>query len=108
MVLPPLAYSVALCSSSTGGARCKLTRSLRPAKRPALAGLPVREVPSPLPLSNHLMRASFNDAAKRGIYSLQEFFVLAGKALGFIFLKPFYTTDLFQQKFAIGVDRRRI
>ena len=45
----------------------------------------------------------FNDAAKRGIYSLQEFFVLAGKAIGFIFVKPFYASDLFQQMDAIGV-----
>ena len=46
---------------------------------------------------------SLNDSAKRGVYSLQEFFVLAGKALGFIFVKPFYTADLFQQMDAIGV-----
>ena len=45
----------------------------------------------------------FNDAAKRTVYSLQEFFVLAGKAVGFIFVKPFYTSDLFQQMDAIGV-----
>ena len=45
----------------------------------------------------------FNDAAKRGVYSLQEFFALAGKGLGFIFVKPFYTADLFQQMDAIGV-----
>ncbi|MEO8580274.1 MAG: ABC transporter permease [Gemmatimonadales bacterium] len=45
----------------------------------------------------------FNDAVKRSVYSLQEFFVLAGKAIGFIFVKPFYATDLFQQMDAIGV-----
>ncbi|HMI54941.1 MAG TPA: ABC transporter permease [Gemmatimonadaceae bacterium] len=45
----------------------------------------------------------FNDAAKRSVYSLQEFFALAGKALGFIFVKPFYAADLFQQMDAIGV-----
>src|SRR4029077_19278248 len=50
-----------------------------------------------------LVLESFNDAAKRGVHSLQEFFVLAGKALGFIFVKPFYTADLFQQMDAIGV-----
>src|SRR3954466_1203059 len=50
-----------------------------------------------------LILERFNDAAKRGIYSLQEFFVLAGKALGFIFVKPFYASDLFQQMDAIGV-----
>jgi phospholipid/cholesterol/gamma-HCH transport system permease protein len=51
----------------------------------------------------HLILDSLNDSAKRGVYSLQEFFVLAGKALGFIFVKPFYTADLFQQMDAIGV-----
>jgi phospholipid/cholesterol/gamma-HCH transport system permease protein len=44
-----------------------------------------------------------NDAAKRVVYSLQEFFTLAGKAIGFIFVKPFYTADLFQQMDVIGV-----
>jgi phospholipid/cholesterol/gamma-HCH transport system permease protein len=50
-----------------------------------------------------LILERFNDAAKSGVQSLQEFFVLAGKALGFIFVKPFYTADLFQQMDAIGV-----
>jgi phospholipid/cholesterol/gamma-HCH transport system permease protein len=50
-----------------------------------------------------LILERFNDAAKRGVYSLQEFFVLAGKALGFIFVKPFYASDLFQQMDSIGV-----
>jgi phospholipid/cholesterol/gamma-HCH transport system permease protein len=50
-----------------------------------------------------LILESFNHAAKRGVHSLQEFFVLAGKALGFIFVKPFYTADLFQQMDVIGV-----
>lgn len=49
------------------------------------------------------MLESFNDAAKRGVYSLQEYFALTGKAIGFIFVKPFYTTDLFQQMDVIGV-----
>src|SRR5258705_9626117 len=53
--------------------------------------------------SNHLILKGFNDAAKRVVYSLQEFFTLAGKALGFIFVKPFYTADLFQQMDVIGV-----
>ena len=52
---------------------------------------------------HHLILQSFNDSAKRGVSSLQEFFVLAGKALGFIFVKPFYTADLFQQMDVIGV-----
>ena len=51
----------------------------------------------------HLILESLNDAAKRGVKSLQEFFTLAGKALGFIFVKPFYTADLFQQMDVIGV-----
>lgn len=46
---------------------------------------------------------SFNDSAKRAVHSLQEFFILAGKAIGFIFVKPFYVGDLFQQMDAIGV-----
>jgi phospholipid/cholesterol/gamma-HCH transport system permease protein len=50
-----------------------------------------------------LILERFNDWAKRSVHSLQEFFVLAGKALGFIFVKPFYAADLFQQMDAIGV-----
>jgi phospholipid/cholesterol/gamma-HCH transport system permease protein len=50
-----------------------------------------------------LILETVNDAGKRGIQALQEFFVLAGKALGFIFVKPFYTADLFQQMDVIGV-----
>ncbi|HEY3113400.1 MAG TPA: ABC transporter permease [Gemmatimonadaceae bacterium] len=46
---------------------------------------------------------TINDAAKRGVYSLQEYFELAGKAIGFIFVKPFYTADVFQQMDTIGV-----
>jgi phospholipid/cholesterol/gamma-HCH transport system permease protein len=53
--------------------------------------------------SNHLILKGFNDAAKRAVYSVQDFFTLAGKALGFIFVKPFYTADLFQQMDVIGV-----
>ena len=53
--------------------------------------------------SIHLILERFNDAAKRIVYSLQDFFTLAGKALGFIFVKPFYTADLFQQMDVIGV-----
>jgi len=50
-----------------------------------------------------LILQSLNDASKRVVYSLQEFFTLAGKALSFIFVKPFYTADLFQQMDVIGV-----
>lgn len=35
--------------------------------------------------------------------SLQEYFVLAGKSIGFIFARPFYRSDLIQQMDAIGV-----
>jgi len=44
-----------------------------------------------------------NNALKRKIYNLQEYFVLAGKSIGFIFAKPFYRGDLVQQMDAIGV-----
>ena len=53
--------------------------------------------------SIHLILQGFNDAAKLVVYSTQEFFTLAGKALGFIFVKPFYAADLFQQMDVIGV-----
>jgi phospholipid/cholesterol/gamma-HCH transport system permease protein len=46
----------------------------------------------------------FNDAAKRKIQSLQEFFVLGGKAIGFAFTRPFYKNDLIQQMDSIGVQ----
>jgi phospholipid/cholesterol/gamma-HCH transport system permease protein len=55
------------------------------------------------PLSDELILERFNDAVKRGVHSLQEFFALAGKAIGFIFVKPFYVADLFQQMDVIGV-----
>jgi phospholipid/cholesterol/gamma-HCH transport system permease protein len=61
-----------------------------------------RYAPSPIK-SIHLILERFNDAAKRTVYSAQDFFTLAGKSLGFIFVKPFYTADLFQQMDVIGV-----
>jgi phospholipid/cholesterol/gamma-HCH transport system permease protein len=45
----------------------------------------------------------FNTALKRNIFSLQEYFVLAGKSIGFIFARPFYGADVVQQMDAIGV-----
>ncbi len=51
----------------------------------------------------HLLER-FNNAAKQNILSLQEFFVLAGKAIGFAFRRPFYLGDLIQQMDAIGVQ----
>ncbi|HEY6090204.1 MAG TPA: ABC transporter permease, partial [Gemmatimonadaceae bacterium] len=68
--------------------------------------MPDEPVKSYAPLSHakpQVILDGVNDAAKRGVYSLQEFFALAGKALGFIFVKPFYTADLFQQMDVIGV-----
>lgn len=51
----------------------------------------------------HLLER-FNDTAKRKIQSLQEFFVLGAKAIGFAFSRPFYRNDLIQQMEAIGVQ----
>ncbi len=50
------------------------------------------------------MLERFNDAAKRKIQGLQEFFVLGGKAIGFAFSRPFYRADLIQQMESIGVQ----
>ncbi|MDQ3082850.1 MAG: ABC transporter permease [Gemmatimonadota bacterium] len=50
------------------------------------------------------MLERFNHAAKQKIQSLQEFFVLGGKAIGFAFSRPFYRGDLIQQMEAIGVQ----
>jgi len=61
-----------------------------------------RYAPTPI-ASIHLILDRFNDAAKRTVYSAQDFFTLAGKSLGFIFVKPFYAADLFQQMDVIGV-----
>jgi len=44
-----------------------------------------------------------NNALKRKVYNLQEYFVLAGKSVGFVFARPFYRGDLVQQMDAIGV-----
>ena len=46
----------------------------------------------------------FNNAAKQKIQSLQEYFVLGGKGIGFAFSRPFYRGDLIQQMEAIGVQ----
>ena len=45
-----------------------------------------------------------NDAAKRKVLALQEYFLLAWNALRFIFARPFYGGDLVQQMDAIGVQ----
>ena len=44
-----------------------------------------------------------NDAAKGKVLTLQEYFVLAGKSLRFIFARPFYFHDVVQQMDEIGV-----
>src|ERR1041384_7395652 len=44
-----------------------------------------------------------NDAAKSKVLTLQEYFVLAGKSLRFIFSRPFYGQDVVQQMDEIGV-----
>jgi phospholipid/cholesterol/gamma-HCH transport system permease protein len=44
-----------------------------------------------------------NDAAKSKVLTLQEYFVLAGKSLRFIFARPFYAQDVVQQMDEIGV-----
>ena len=44
-----------------------------------------------------------NDAAKRFVLNVQEYFTLAWKAIRFIFARPFYTGDLIQQMDEIGV-----
>ncbi len=45
----------------------------------------------------------FAESAKARLHTVQEYFTLAGKALGFIFARPFYTQDLIQQMDEIGV-----
>jgi phospholipid/cholesterol/gamma-HCH transport system permease protein len=47
--------------------------------------------------------ARLNDAAKSRVLTLQEYFVLAGKSLRFIFARPFYGQDVVQQMDEIGV-----
>jgi phospholipid/cholesterol/gamma-HCH transport system permease protein len=44
-----------------------------------------------------------NEAAKSRVLILQDYFVLAGKSLRFIFARPFYGQDVVQQMDEIGV-----
>ena len=60
------------------------------------------------PQQTFLLLERFNNAAKRKIHSLQEFFVLGGKSIGFAFSRPFYGGDLVQQMEAIGVQSMAI
>ncbi len=55
------------------------------------------------PRHEHLILERINESAKRTLLSLQEFFVLAGKSIAFIFARPFYGGDTVQQMDAIGV-----
>lgn len=50
------------------------------------------------------MLERLNNAAKDTVYGLQEFFLLAGNAIRFIFARPFYPSDVIQQMNAIGVE----
>jgi phospholipid/cholesterol/gamma-HCH transport system permease protein len=45
-----------------------------------------------------------NDAIKRKVLAIQEYFILAGKSIRFIFVRPFYPQDVVQQMDAIGVQ----
>jgi len=45
-----------------------------------------------------------NDAAKRNLRAVQDYFSLAWKAVRFIVARPFYASDLVQQMDAIGVQ----
>jgi phospholipid/cholesterol/gamma-HCH transport system permease protein len=45
-----------------------------------------------------------NEAAKRKVLAVQEYFVLAWNAIRFIFARPFYAGDVIQQMDAIGVQ----
>jgi phospholipid/cholesterol/gamma-HCH transport system permease protein len=47
--------------------------------------------------------ARINAAAKSKVLTVQEYFVLAGKSLRFIFARPFYGQDVIQQMDEIGV-----
>jgi len=52
-------------------------------------------------LSNFFGR--INEGAKKKVQTLQEYFILAWKALRFIFARPFYGRDVIQQMDEIGV-----
>ncbi|MFN2399543.1 MAG: MlaE family ABC transporter permease [Gemmatimonadaceae bacterium] len=46
----------------------------------------------------------FNEGAKTRVFAIQEYFTLAWNAIRFIFVRPFYGSDLIQQMDAIGVQ----
>ena len=72
----------------TSLARSGLVRSCRPTHQPT-------RLPA--------FFARLNDAAKSKVLTLQEYFILAGKSLRFIFARPFYAQDVIQQMDEIGV-----
>jgi phospholipid/cholesterol/gamma-HCH transport system permease protein len=45
----------------------------------------------------------FAQATKERVQTVQDYFALAGRALGFAFVRPFYAQDLIQQMDEIGV-----
>jgi phospholipid/cholesterol/gamma-HCH transport system permease protein len=45
-----------------------------------------------------------NEAAKERVLTIQEYFILAGQSIRFMFVRPFYHQDLIQQMDAIGVQ----
>jgi phospholipid/cholesterol/gamma-HCH transport system permease protein len=55
------------------------------------------------PFATHVVNR-FNEALKRNLSSLQEFFLLAGNAIRFMFARPFYMNDVVQQMNAIGFE----
>jgi phospholipid/cholesterol/gamma-HCH transport system permease protein len=58
---------------------------------------------SPTALDLPALLTRLNNAAKDKVLTLQEYFVLAGKSLRFIFARPFYAQDVVQQMDEIGV-----
>ena len=63
--------------------------------------MPLKGPPRPRLLSAFL--TGINTKAKEKVLVVQEYFSLAGKALRFIFVRPFYWRDLVQQMDEIGV-----
>src|SRR5688500_15439729 len=73
-----------------------------------MALAPLRSTPVPTPGPPHTRHlpaflTGVNAAAKEEVLVVQEYFTLAGKALRFIFARPFYWGDLVQQMDEIGV-----
>jgi phospholipid/cholesterol/gamma-HCH transport system permease protein len=55
------------------------------------------------PDSDALPLERFNETLKKRVHAVQEYFVLAGKSIRFIFVRPFYPQDVVQQMDSIGV-----